>query len=67
MEETFTLPADATNGYGGARGVHLIRDWVESAVGGENRCRNTIDSTLTTLRLLDAVYRSSEEGRRVEM
>jgi predicted dehydrogenase len=67
MEETFTLPVDTTNGYGGARGVHLIRDWIEAAVSGENRCRNTIDSTQATLRLLDAAYQSSEEGRRVQL
>jgi predicted dehydrogenase len=67
MEETFTLPADTMSGYGGKRGVHLIRDWIESARSGANRCRNTVDSVMRTLRLLDAVYRSSEEGRRVEL
>jgi predicted dehydrogenase len=65
MEETFTLPADPTNGYGGNRGVQLIRDWVESARDGENRCRNTVDSAMATLHILDAGYQSSEKGRRI--
>ena len=65
-DETFTIPADPTPGYSGRRGVHLIRDWVESARTGRNVCRNTVDSTLAALRLLDLVYRSSKEGRMVE-
>lgn len=65
MEETFDLPADRLPGYGGVRGVRLIRDWVAAArVGGA--CRNTIDTALGTLRLLDTIYTSSEQGRRVE-
>jgi hypothetical protein len=67
MEETFDLPADTTPGYGGARGVELVRAWVDAARGGESRCRNTVDSALAALRLLDLVYQSSDEGRRVEL
>ena len=66
MEETFTLPADNTPGYGGARGVRLIRDWIDSARSNESCCRNTLDSVLMTLRTLDLVYRSSEQGRLIE-
>ena len=66
MEETFDLPPDTTPGYGGEKGTATIRDWVAMARGETPACRNTIDSTLTTLRLLDAVYASSEGGRRVE-
>jgi predicted dehydrogenase len=66
MEETFTLPVDTTPGYGGQRNVRLVRDWIESARSGQSLCRNTPRSTLATLELLDAVYRASEEGRRVE-
>ena len=66
MEETFILPADRTVGYGGAKGVALVRDWITSARTGEQRCRTTVDSTLATLRLLDRIYQSSAEGRRVE-
>jgi hypothetical protein len=42
-----------------------MRDWIAVARGEIAACRNTVDSMLTTLRLLDAVYQSSEEGRRV--
>jgi predicted dehydrogenase len=67
MEETFDLPPDTTPGYGGAKGVATIREWIALARGeGEAAtCRNSVDSTLETLRLLDAVYRSSDEGRRI--
>jgi predicted dehydrogenase len=66
MEETFTLPADPTPGYGGQRNVRLVRDWIESAQTGKQLCRSTPRSTLATLELLDAIYRSSAEGRRIE-
>jgi predicted dehydrogenase len=65
MEETFDLPPDGKSGYGGSRGVATIRDWIEQARSGQKVCRNTLDSTLETLRLLDAVYQSSDEGRRI--
>lgn len=66
MEETFTLPPDPAPGYGGQRNVHLVRDWIESAQRGKPVCRSTPRSTLATLELLDAIYRASEEGRRIE-
>jgi predicted dehydrogenase len=67
MEETFDLPPDRAPGYGGAKGVATVRDWIALARAETSACRNTVDSTLTTLRVLDAVYRSSEEGRRVAL
>jgi predicted dehydrogenase len=67
MEETFDLPADTTPGYGGMRGVETLRDWIAQARGGGRACRSTPDSTLETLRVLDAVYQSSDEGRRVAL
>jgi len=66
MEETFALPADSTPGYGGARSVRLIQDWIAAARTGQSTCRNTPDSTRATLQLLDAIYTASETGRRVE-
>jgi predicted dehydrogenase len=65
MNEVFHLPEDRTTGYGGQRGVRLIRDWVETARTGINHCRNTLESMLNTLRLLDTIYQSSSEGRRI--
>jgi predicted dehydrogenase len=65
MEETFTLPPDPTSGYGGYRGVALIKDWLRSIRTGDP-CRNTPDSTRAVLELLDAIYESSAQGRRIE-
>ncbi|MFM8469892.1 MAG: Gfo/Idh/MocA family protein [Limisphaerales bacterium] len=65
MEEVFSLPADRTPGYHGYRSRELIRDWLAVARGERKECRNTTASTLATLELMDAMYRSSEEGRRV--
>lgn len=65
MEETFTLPEDATTGYGGARAVQLIRDWITTAQTGIDRGRNSAASMGQTLQLLDRVYQSSQEGRRL--
>ena len=66
MEETFTLPANKSPGYGGIRSVALIRDWIARARGEGNTCRNTPQSALATLELLDAIGRSSAESRRIE-
>lgn len=66
MEETFTLPPDTLRGYGGRRALELIRDWVQSARAARP-CRNTARSTLAVLELLDAIYRSSAEGRRIDV
>lgn len=65
MEETFVLPPDSTPGYGGARNLHLLRDWVHAANTGAARCRNTPRSTSATLELLDAIYEASTTQRRV--
>jgi hypothetical protein len=68
MEETFSLPEDKTPGYGGRRGVALVRDWLDSAraAGPRPLCKNSPASTLATLQLIDTIYQSSREGRRIE-
>jgi predicted dehydrogenase len=66
MEETLAFPADNTPGYGGQRGVRLIRDWLDSARSGGRPCRNTPASMVAALELIDRIYESSREGRRVE-
>lgn len=65
MEEVFTIPADKTPGYGGYRSVALLRDWIDAARSGKP-CRNTAQSMVDVLELLDAIYRASSEARRVE-
>lgn len=61
MDEEFSLPPDGVKGYGGAKTVDLITDWIRCAREGGD-CRNTPESVLETLRLVDAVYASSESG-----
>jgi predicted dehydrogenase len=67
MEEIFDLPPESTPGYGGAKGTATIRDWMAMARSTESVCRNTVDSTLATLQVLDAVYWSSEEGKYLKL
>ena len=66
MEETFTMTPDTTPGYGGARGVNLVADWLDAISTGHD-CRNTPESTTAALAVLDAIYESSRTGRRVEV
>jgi predicted dehydrogenase len=56
MEEVFTLPPDTTPGYGGARCIELIRDWVREASGEGRFCRADVTSTADMLQLLDGLY-----------
>jgi predicted dehydrogenase len=65
MEETLTLPPDSTLGYGGREGVALVREWLDACRGG-GPCRNTPESNTAVLELIDAIYRASREGRRIE-
>ncbi|MCE9608494.1 MAG: Gfo/Idh/MocA family oxidoreductase [Planctomycetia bacterium] len=70
MEETFSVAADTTPGYGGIRGVDVVGDWLaaieDRAASRVRECRNTPESTVATLEILDAAYESSRSGRRVE-
>jgi predicted dehydrogenase len=66
MDERFEIPEDQTPGYGGARGLRLIRDWIAEARTGRPVCRNTVDTTRVTLELLDEIDQSSREGRRLD-
>jgi predicted dehydrogenase len=65
MEDVFHMPADNTPGYGGYRGVKLVRDWLHAIQSGGS-CRNTPRSAGKTLELLDAIYEATATGRRIE-
>lgn len=65
MEERFELPEDNTPGYGGARAVAALKDWVACARAGGGDCRNTPESTVATLQVIDAIYQASQEGQRI--
>ena len=66
MEESFTAPPDTTSGYGGRNGVALVKDWIQSARHAGHPCRNTPQSMHATLELIDTIYQSSREGRRIK-
>jgi len=66
MDETFTIPADSVSGYGGARCLALLEDWIASARGNRHTCRNSPESLLAALEVLDRIYESSSSGRRVD-
>ncbi|MFM7594430.1 MAG: Gfo/Idh/MocA family protein, partial [Isosphaeraceae bacterium] len=66
MNEDFSLPADSYKGYGGQKTLELIRDWVKSARGGET-CRHPPATVREALRVIDAIYESSAEGRLIRL
>ena len=66
MEETFEFAPDAIKGYGGYRNLDSLKDWVRQARMVDKPSRNSPQSMLNTLELIDAIYQSSEEGRRIE-
>jgi len=65
MEETFELLPDTTPGYGGRAGVALIADWLASIRTGSHACRNTAQTLLATLALIDTIQESSQAGRHI--
>ena len=66
MEDVFTLPEDKLPGYGGRKNFALIQDWIDCIRTGRRDCRNGAAAMLATLELIDAIYCSSREGRRIE-
>jgi predicted dehydrogenase len=65
MEETFATSADSTPGYGGARGLALVREWLD-AIAGKGECRNTPESVLAVLELTDTIYEASRAACRID-
>jgi predicted dehydrogenase len=55
-----------TEGYGGAEGIALVRDWINAFRHGGPRLA-TIDDAIKALEIIDAAYESSASGRRVEL
>ena len=65
MDESFVIPEDRTPGYGGRNAAATVRDWIDAANEGGRPCRGTPASTVDVLTLIDAIYESSQSGRRV--
>jgi predicted dehydrogenase len=66
MEDTYASPADTKAGYGGDKGFLLVNDWLDCIRTGRRDNRNTTRGMLATLELIDAIYQSSREGRRID-
>ena len=66
MEETFSIPPDPIRGYGGARSVALLKDWINAARGNSVTCRNSPDSLLAMLDVVEKIYEASSAGRRIQ-
>ena len=66
MDEVFSIPPDNTPGYGGMRGAALIRDWLDAIQDGGRPCRNTPQSLVNALTLIDTIYESSASGRQLD-
>jgi predicted dehydrogenase len=66
MEDVYAAPADKWPGYGGDKGYLLVEDWLDCVRTGRRDNRNTARGMVATLELIDTIYQSSREGRRVE-
>jgi predicted dehydrogenase len=66
MEDTYTAPADTKPGYGGDKGFLLVNDWLDCIRTGRRDHRNGIEPMLAALQLIDAIYQSSRESRRID-
>ena len=66
MEDVYSTPEDKSPGYGGRRGYLLVQDWLDCIRTGRRDNRATCRGTLATLELIDGIFQSSREGRRVE-
>jgi predicted dehydrogenase len=66
MEDVFTAPEDKKPGYGGDKGFLLVQDWLDCIRTGRRDNRNGVRGMIATLELIDAIYQSSREGRRIE-
>jgi predicted dehydrogenase len=65
MEDVYSTPEDKSPGYGGRRGQLLVQDWLDCIRTGRRDNRATARGTLATLELIDAIFQSSREGKRV--
>ena len=66
LEESFIVPEDKTAGYGGKKGFLLVQDWLDCIQSGRRDNRNPVRPMIATLEVLDLIYQSSREGRRIE-
>ncbi|MCH2611299.1 MAG: Gfo/Idh/MocA family oxidoreductase [Pirellulales bacterium] len=66
MEDVYNSPVNDTSGYGGSLGVSLLNDWFDCIEGKVDACRNTAQSMFNTISLIETIYESSKQARRVD-
>ena len=66
MEDVYTAPADTKPGYGGDKCFALVADWLDCIRTHRRDTRNGVEGMLATLQVIDAIYHSTREGRRIE-
>ncbi len=67
MDEIYNAPEDTTPGYGKGPGVALLQDWFAMIRGEVAACRNTTESMLANVQIVDTILDASREGRRIEL
>ncbi len=65
QEHRFIYPPSSA--YGGAHGLQFIDDFLAAALAGTGQIRATATDALRVLEILDAIYRSVEEARIVDV
>eukprot|EP01047_Picozoa_sp_COSAG01_P033723 COSAG01_NODE_2494_length_7578_cov_7.961626_9_plen_92_part_00 len=67
ISETYTAPEDTTTGYGQGA-CDLLNEWVNAARGGTAASiAPDAHAMVRVQQVLDAMYTSSQDGRRVEV
>lgn len=65
-QRSFTYGLPQVDAYGGAHGLAFIDDFIK-AIQGEGEPPTTGDDALKVARIVEAVYESSETGRRIDL
>ncbi|MEC7564379.1 MAG: Gfo/Idh/MocA family oxidoreductase [Planctomycetota bacterium] len=66
MEDELQTDPDSVSGYGGAPGVALLEDWFAMIHGTVTACRNTTQTMLDTVMLVEQILTASDQGRRID-
>jgi predicted dehydrogenase len=65
-ERRFLYAIKSEGGYGGQYGLDMLMDWIASIVEDRSPV-NTAENALRVLRVVDAMYESSEKGKRISV
>lgn len=65
-ERKFSYAIKSEGGYGGQYGLAMLKDWI-SSIREDRSPVNTAENALRVLRVVDAIYESSEKGKRIRV